>query len=272
MRQPKNTPHRRALYTRLGQYGLIRSGLEAAPRRHQLRLALSSTPLALASLDIQNAHTSIARIAVYFTLASEYARTGHVLDYLECLYFLSVYSHANLTFIQSSHELHQYAQTDALQQGEADASHAFGHVIARLITDHLLPAVPSLAASLIHDDTLFEAPALTVDADADGPTIDLVLAAISAAAASATAAATSSTAAAASDAAAAAATAAAADPTVAPSAVAALAAAAALTQDLSAAPSAAPATAPAAAPPAAATAPTAAPAAPPTAAAPPPPS
>ena len=32
-----------------------------------------------------------------------------------------------------------------LRQGEADASHAFGHVLARLIADHLAPTIPTIA-------------------------------------------------------------------------------------------------------------------------------
>ena len=173
------TPHRRTLYTNLRQFGLIRSGLEAAPRRHQLRLDLTDAPVALASLDISNAHTSVARIATYLVLAAEARRTGHVLDRLECLYFLSMYATANPTIIQVGHGLHLYHQTDALQQGEADASHAFGHTISRLISDHLLPAIP-LAVTLVHDDTMFEAQTLALDA-ADPALAALFIAAIAAA-------------------------------------------------------------------------------------------
>ena len=43
---------------------------------------------AVASLDIANAHTSVARIATYLVLAAEARRTGHILDRLECLYRL----------------------------------------------------------------------------------------------------------------------------------------------------------------------------------------
>ena len=127
------TPHRRALYLRLQQYGLVRSGLEAAPRRHQLLSDLSPSHVASAALDIRNAHTSAARISTYAVIAGEARRTGHPLDRLEALYFLTVYSAANLTFIQVFAALHAYLQTDALQQGEADASHAFGHLLARVI-------------------------------------------------------------------------------------------------------------------------------------------
>ena len=71
------------------------------------------------------------------------------------LYFLSVYSAPNATYIQVGASFHAYVQTDALQQGEADASHAFGHVLARLIADHLAPTIPTIAVTLIHDDTTF---------------------------------------------------------------------------------------------------------------------
>ena len=178
------TPHRRDLYLRLNQYGLVRAGLEAAPRRHQLLIdaaapldgdaAAPSSPRAAApatsagstaahtdashtdaALDISNAHTAVARAAVYAVLLAESHHTDNPYDKLELLYFLSVYSAPNATYIQVGASFHAYVQTDALQQGEADASHAFGHVLARLIADHLAPTIPTIAVTLIHDDTTF---------------------------------------------------------------------------------------------------------------------
>ena len=151
------TRHRREHYQRLFQYGLVPAGLDAAARRHQLHRDLRTPRLASASLDLANAHTTVARIATYYVLAEHARRTDHALDFLECLYFLSAYAAPSPTLIQVGGDYHRYFQTDALQQGEADASHAFGHVLARLIADHLAPVVPSLVYTLIHDDTTFDA-------------------------------------------------------------------------------------------------------------------
>ena len=151
------TRHRRQLYQQLFQYGLIPAGLEAAVRRHQLHRDLRPAPLASASLDLANAHTTVARIATYNVLSAQARRTGHTIDLLECMYFLSVYSAPSPTLIQVIGDYHRYYQTDALQQGEAGASHAFGHVLARLMANYLAPAVPSLVYTLIHDDTTFDA-------------------------------------------------------------------------------------------------------------------
>ena len=58
-------------------------------------------------------------------------RTGDSRDALEAMYFLSVYHEPNLTLIQSGASFNVYTQTDALQQGEAVASHDFGHTLAQ---------------------------------------------------------------------------------------------------------------------------------------------
>ena len=82
--------------------------------------------------------------------------TSHVLDRLECLYFLSVYSIACATYIQREHHFERSYQTDALQQGEADAAHAFGHALSVVIRNVLVPRLaPTFSYSLIHDDSTF---------------------------------------------------------------------------------------------------------------------
>ena len=61
-------------------------------------------------------------------------------------------------------------QTDGLDQGEALASHIFGYAIAYIIHHRLLPSVPSLISTLIHDDLTLSDFTLSASADHSPPT------------------------------------------------------------------------------------------------------
>ena len=117
----------RPLYLHLTQWGLVPSGLEAAPRRHQLYIDLATPTLVHAAMDIKNAHTSISRQASLLILTHRaHLPSAHPLDRLLLLYFLSYYQNPTVTIIQVARTFEFYLQTDALDQGEALASHLFG--------------------------------------------------------------------------------------------------------------------------------------------------
>ena len=121
------TVHLRPLYLHLTQWGLVPSGLEAAPRRHQLYVDLATPTLVHAAMDIKNAHTSIARQAILLILTHRaHLPAAHSLDRLLLIYFLSYYQNPTVTIIQVARTFEFYLQTDALDQGEALASHLFG--------------------------------------------------------------------------------------------------------------------------------------------------
>lgn len=147
------TPTSRSLYTTLSQFGLIRAGLEVAPRRLQLHSDLRPPHLAHASLDIENAHTTTARLFTYLLLAARARSSPHSHDALFALYFLSYYHFPTATYIQQGASFELVWQTDGLDQGEALAAHAHGYALATLIHRRLLPAVPTVTPTLIHDDT-----------------------------------------------------------------------------------------------------------------------
>ena len=154
------TVHLRPLYLHLTQWGLVPSGLEAAPRRHQLYVDLATPTLVHAAMDIKNAHTSIARQAILLILTHRaHLPSAHSLDRLLLLYFLSYYQNPTVTIIQVARTFEFYLQTDALDQGEALASHLFGLAYATVLRSHLYPAIPQpFCITLIHDDTTLIAP------------------------------------------------------------------------------------------------------------------
>ena len=154
------TVHLRPLYLHLTQWGLVPSGLEAAPRRHQLYVDLATPTLVHAAMDIKNAHTSIARQAILLILTHRaHLPAAHSLDRLLLIYFLSYYQNPTVTIIQVARTFEFYLQTDALDQGEALASHLFGLAYATVLRSHLYPAIPQpFCITLIHDDTTLIAP------------------------------------------------------------------------------------------------------------------
>ena len=147
------TPILRPIYTRLHQFGLVRAGLEAAPRRHQLHHDLHPPSFTSAALDIENAHTTVSLLACYLLIAL-LARDTPLQPLLHRFrfYTLSYYHAARATYIQSGSSFIVVWQTDGLDQGEALASHIFGYAIAYIIHHRLRPSVPSLITTLIHDD------------------------------------------------------------------------------------------------------------------------
>ena len=149
------TSHSKAFYTSLNQYGLIPAGIEVASRKHQLNTDLRPPPFAQAALDIKNAHTSAARRTIFRVLLGRFLTTKHPLDHLFLLYFLAYYSHSTTTLIQVGNCFLVYFQTNGLDQGEALAAHAFGLALGVIISTFLLPAIPDLVCTLVHDDTTF---------------------------------------------------------------------------------------------------------------------
>ena len=147
------TPYATALYLSLHQYGLIPAGLEVATRKHQLQTDLRPAPFTHAALDVKNAHTSIARCIVLWVLETRFHSTKHPLDHLMLIYFLSYYSEAGPTYIQVGKEFKLHFQYDGLDQGEALAAHAFGYTLGVLLQKFLLPSIPDIVITLVHDDT-----------------------------------------------------------------------------------------------------------------------
>ena len=149
----------RPTFSDMGQYGMLPSGCEAASRRHQLHHDLrppsSTSALAHAALDIKNAHSSVGRLTVYLILAARFRDVGHHLDLLARTYFLSYYHFPTATLIQVGRSYRLHHQTDNLDQGEAIASYAFDLALGTLIKDLLLPRVPGIISTLIHDDSTF---------------------------------------------------------------------------------------------------------------------
>ena len=103
---------------------------------------------------------SIARQAILLILAHRaHLPSAHSLDRLLLLYFLSYYQKPTVTIIQVTRTFEFYLQTDALDQGEALASHLFGLAYATVLRSHLYPAIPQpFCITLIHDDTTLIAP------------------------------------------------------------------------------------------------------------------
>ena len=132
-----------------------RDGLSSAAQRHQL--SIESRPIPPhATLDIKNAHTSIARLAVYLFLAKRYRATQHPLDLTALKTFLCFYSIATLTIIQVERLFVAAFQTDGLDQGNALSQYDFGQVFADFLDAALTPYPESLH-TCIHDDVALSA-------------------------------------------------------------------------------------------------------------------
>lgn len=144
-----------SVYIKIKQFGLIKAGLETGARQHQLHVDFGAPALAHAGLDITNAHTSASRQFIFLVILGQWLLRRGSLDQLLLFYVLAYYSAATTTLIQNGQRFFGYLQTDGLDQGEALASHAFGVTLGILIWNHLLPSVPSLIYTLIHDDTTF---------------------------------------------------------------------------------------------------------------------
>ena len=72
-----------------------------------------------ATIDICNAHTSIARMAVYRLLANRYNDTRHYLDHHAVGMFLCFYSLPTVAIFQVGRTFESRLQTDGLDQGNA---------------------------------------------------------------------------------------------------------------------------------------------------------
>ena len=68
-------------------------------------------------------------------------------------YFLAYYSEAGLTYIQVGKGFKLHLQWDGLDQEEALALHAFGFTLGIVLQKYLLPRVPEIVLTLVHDDT-----------------------------------------------------------------------------------------------------------------------
>ena len=147
------TTHKREVYGKKLQYGLIASGTEAATRDVLLTVDLQPATHAVVVVDIKNAHTSLARLAAFMVLSREYAETGHALDLAALKYFLLFYRSFNVRYIKVGKQYRAVFQTDGLDQGEAMASHIFGFTIADIMDRIFAPKVRNCGRLFVHDDT-----------------------------------------------------------------------------------------------------------------------
>ena len=116
-----------------GQYGCSPSGCEAAACRQQLFADLH--PLHVHHvLDVENAHSAIARIAVLNTLllhADSPTATRH--DQAALTYFLLFYAALGPTITQAGPSFVSVLQTDALDQGDGLANYFYNLTYSPLV-------------------------------------------------------------------------------------------------------------------------------------------
>ena len=165
------TKHARPSLESLRQYGLIPDGLTAAPHRHQMLIDHDPT-IPPATIDICNAHTSIARMAVYRLLADRYNDTRHYLDHHAVGMFLCFYSLPTVAIFQVGRTFESRLQTDGLDQGNALSQYFFGYCYAAFLDSTLRGIGLPCFHTCVHDDTVIAARFHLSDAlnDSDLPT------------------------------------------------------------------------------------------------------
>jgi len=148
----------------LNQWGGSPGGLDAAVRRQQY--IFDAHPTIIHSLvDVKNAHSTIARIAVHHTLERLCAFYPGAMPIRDAhRYFLFIYSTPSRTVTQAGATLTETFMTDALDQGDGLSSIAFNlaytPVLHHAVTSFPVPphVEPLMAPLTIHDDATLAAP------------------------------------------------------------------------------------------------------------------
>ena len=160
---PSTRRHRLYLES-LSQLGGSSAGTEAAARRLQL-IADIYPNFIHHVLDVENAHSSISRLAVYNRLSAiATAPDAEPCDADALLYFLMYYGIPGASIVQSGINFLVSFQTDALDQGDGMANFFFNitytPVLAAFIAAYELPLhhPPLPLATLVHDDTTLVLP------------------------------------------------------------------------------------------------------------------
>ena len=149
------TNHNREIYIHHRQYGLVPSGMEAAARKCLLDTDLRPKTRVQVALDLENAHTSAARLSVFYALSKRYSKTNHPLDLAVLMYFLCYYHDISVKYIQVGNVYKVFYQTDALDQGEGMAAHSFGYTIVTIMAAAVRSLLNDVTDIFIHDDVTF---------------------------------------------------------------------------------------------------------------------
>ena len=129
--------------------------MEAAARKCLPDTDLRPKTRAHAALDLENAHTSAARLSVFYALCKRYAKTNHPLNLAVLMYFLCYYHTISVKYIQVGNEYKVFFQTDALDQGEAMTAHSFGYTIVTIMAAAVRNLLNDVSDIFIHDDVTF---------------------------------------------------------------------------------------------------------------------
>ena len=155
------TNHNREIYIHHRQYGLVPSGMEAAARKCLLDTDLRPKTRVQVALDLENAHTSAARLSVFYSLSRRYFKTKHPLDLAVLMYFLCYYHDISVKYIQVGNVYKIFYQTDALDQGEGMAAHSFGYTIVTIMAAAVRELLNDVTDIFIHDDVTFSGEVFT---------------------------------------------------------------------------------------------------------------